>query len=234
MLQDRTTTVVSPMIRNVAAAVAAAGATSAAILGLGRATQTVEQHGALVVGFAASAVIALWLLPGDRNGTRRWAIGGIAATVVVAVALGGLLSQPTSVNENVVTVPDTIASTTTGTATNAAASEPVLLSRGSFEPLEHAGRGTASLIRTPDGKTVLTLTGFATDAGPDLDVRLVAGNPSSDSDVEAGETLRLGKLKGTSGDQQYVLPADIDPAQFTHAYIWCRAFSVGFTRAQLV
>ena len=33
--------------------------------------------------------------------------------------------------------------------------------------------------------------------------------------------------------QQYVLPADVDPAEFTHAYVWCRAFSVGFTRARL-
>lgn len=114
-----------------------------------------------------------------------------------------------------------------------APTENVLVSSGSFEPLEHAGRGTASIIRTTDGENVLTLTDFETDAGPDLVVMLVAGDPASDTDVEASEPLRLGKLKGTSGDQQYVLPADVDPADFTHAYIWCRAFSVGFTRARL-
>ncbi|MCB0877942.1 MAG: DM13 domain-containing protein, partial [Thermoleophilia bacterium] len=58
-------------------------------------------------------------------------------------------------------------------------------------------------------------------------------DPSSDSDVESGRSVRLGALKGTSGDQQYVLPADVDPSEFTHAYVWCRAFSVGFTRARL-
>jgi hypothetical protein len=114
-----------------------------------------------------------------------------------------------------------------------APAENVLVASGSFEPLEHAGRGTASIIRTTDGDNVLTLTDFETDAGPDLVVMLVAGNPSSDVDVENATTVRLGKLKGTSGDQQYVLPADVDPADFTHAYVWCRAFSVGFTRARL-
>jgi hypothetical protein len=114
-----------------------------------------------------------------------------------------------------------------------AKAENVLVASGSFEPLEHAGSGTASIIRTTDGENVLTLTDFRTEAGPDLVVMLVAGNPADDTDVERGTTLRLGKLKGTSGDQQYVLPADVDPADYTHAYVWCRAFSVGFTRARL-
>lgn len=120
-----------------------------------------------------------------------------------------------------------------GNAMAKAPAENVLVASGSFEPLEHAGRGTASIIRTTDGSNVLTLTDFETDAGPDLVVMLVAGDPASDTDVEASKPRRLGKLKGTSGDQQYVLPADVDPADFTHAYIWCRAFSVGFTRARL-
>ena len=71
------------------------------------------------------------------------------------------------------------------------------------------------------------------DAAYDLIVLLAAGNPQNDSDVEGGRTVRLGKLKGTSGDQQYEIPADVDPREFTHAYVWCRAFSVGFTRAKL-
>ena len=116
---------------------------------------------------------------------------------------------------------------------DAMATRNTLVASGSFEPLEHAGSGTASIVRTTDGRDVLTLTDFSTDAGPDLVVMLVAGNPSTDSDVEGGRTLKLGRLKGTSGNQQYVLPKGTDPADFTHAYVWCRAFSVGFTRAKL-
>lgn len=233
---------------DLAAAALGAIATGVTIFVLGRATETFEQHLALVLAALSVTVLGIWFAPGDRGRTRIFAIGGIAATLLVAMALGGLLSRPTAVNEQVVTADvaasdvmeakdpsdDAMMAKGDGTRMEAAgAKQNVLLASGSFTPLEHAGEGTASLIRTADGTNVLTLTGFSTDAGPDLDVRLVAGNPMNDADVEAGSSVRLGKLKGTSGDQQYVLPANVDPSEFTDVYIWCRAFSVGFTRATL-
>lgn len=217
--------------------IAASGvaATAGAIFVLGRATGSFAQHLALVLAAVGIAVLGIWLAPGERSRIRLVAIGSVLATLVAAVALGGVLSQERVVDEQVVTAParsgDAMAKPT-GDAM-AKPEQNVLVSEGSFEPLEHPGEGTARIIRTTDGRTVLTLTGFSTDAGPDLDVRLVAGNPSSDADVEAGRSVRLGRLTGTSGDQQYVLPEGVDPAEFSHVYVWCRAFSVGFTRAAL-
>lgn len=254
----------TPLPLNLAAAALGAVATGVTIFVLGRASETFQQHLALVLVAVAIAAMGIWFAPGARGAARLWAIGGIVATLVVAMAAGGALSRPAQVSEQVITA-DVVApgvAPATGDAmakTDAmgpadamakeaamakpardamtkdapAAGQNVLVAQGRFEPLEHPGEGTASIIRTADGRHVLTLTGFSTDAGPDLDVRLVAGDPKTDSDVEAGRSIRLAGLKGSSGDQQYVLPDGVDPAEFTHAYVWCRAFSVGFTRARL-
>lgn len=210
----------------------AAGATVLAIFLLGRAVGSALHHAALVFATTAIAVVTLWFARARSPRLRTWSIGGILVTLVGALALGALLSRPTSVDEQVVQAPDP-ADRPARQADQADAPANELLTRGSFEPLEHEGRGTASLIRTSEGRTVLTLTDFRTGAGPDLFVWLVAGNPDDDSDVESGRSVSLGKLKGTSGDQQYELPDGIEPGDFTHVYVWCRAFSVGFTRARL-
>lgn len=234
---------------NLAAALLAALATAAVIFALGRATESVQQHGMLLAGASAGGLVGLWFGLRRAPGLRAWSIGGVVATLAVAIALGGLLSRPTEANEQVISAevdgrePAGMAQGVAGAMAKdepaamakdaAAPKQNVLLAKGSIEPLAHAGSGTASLIRAADGRNVLTLTGFSSDAGPDLQVWLVAGNPKDDGDVEGGRYVNLGKLKGTSGDQQYVLPKDVDPSEFTHAYVWCRAFSVGFSRAKL-
>lgn len=226
---------------NVAAAMISCAVTITAIFVLGRASENAAQHAAMVLGAMSISVLVLWFGLRDERALRTWAIGGIVATLGLGALFGGALSRPTMVNEQVVMAGPADGammakdepSAPAAPAEAAAPTENVLVSSGSFEPIEHAGRGTASIIRTTDGTHVLTLTDFKTDAGPDLVVMLVAGDPANDVDVENATAVRLGRLKGASGDQQYVLPADVDPADFTHAYVWCRAFSVGFTRARL-
>lgn len=223
---DRTRTV-RTATAGPAVGIATSLATVAAIFALGRASSSVELHAALLLAAMGIAVLGLWYGLRDVPALRAWSIGGIVATLAVAAAIGGLRSQPVAVDEDVVRVDPAPG------AGQADAPRNTLVGRGGFEPIAHAGRGTASIVRTSDGRHVLTLTDFETDAGPDLEVWLVAGDPATDSDVESGRHVSLGRLKGTSGDQQYVLPANLDPAEFTHAYVWCRAFSVGFTRARL-
>lgn len=236
----------SPATTTTAMAAPAAGATTAAGTGLaifvlGRATSSVQEHGIVLVAACGAAVLALWFALRGNRAVRAWSIGGIVATVMVAMALGGLLSRPTEANEQVVTAdvdarelaPSAAPKRSPAAEPKTARAQNALLASGSFQPLAHAGTGTASLIRTADRRNVLTLTDFETDAGPDLFVWLVAGNPASDTDVEQRRSVSLGKLKGNSGDQQYVLPPDVDPSDFTHVYVWCRAFSVGFTSARL-
>ncbi|MCB0877943.1 MAG: hypothetical protein KDC46_03055, partial [Thermoleophilia bacterium] len=165
MHHARSTTVIPATVTNAAAAVFAAVGTGVGIYVLGRASQTFTQHLALVVVASAVAVAAIRFAPGTRTPARTWAIAGIAVTLLGAMALGGVLSRETTVDEQVVTasVPaagaDAESSSTTngtGATSDAAPKQNVLLKHGEFEPLAHDGKGTASLIRTTDGRTVLT------------------------------------------------------------------------------
>jgi hypothetical protein len=98
----------------------------------------------------------------------------------------------------------------------------VALASGRFRSQEHATRGVATVVRVADGRRFLTLTRFATSAGPDLRVRL----------LRRGEAIDLGALKGNRGDQQYALPRSA-VLRGAEVVIWCRAFSVPFGSARL-
>jgi hypothetical protein len=119
----------------------------------------------------------------------------------------------------------------TGTGENAPAPPgPAEVASGAFESRVHPGEGTATLIDTADGSTVLTFTDFATDNGPDLLVYLVP------ADAPAGSVdgfVDLGPLRGNIGDQQYDVPDDVDAGQGWRVVVWCRAFAVNFTEATL-
>jgi hypothetical protein len=176
------------------------------------------------MGVAAAACLAIaWRRPGLR-------VPVLGAYLLIAVVAGGYLGRSTliddEVNERVVRVtPPAADSVDSERPTN------VLLGRGSFQPVAHSARGTATTIRTASGKRVLTLTGFEVDNGPDLRVYLVAGPARDESEVEVFEDL--GALKGNKGNQQYELPRRLDLDRYTTVVVWCRAFSVNFARAPL-
>ena len=50
---------------------------------------------------------------------------------------------------------------------------------------------------------------------------------------DGSDFVDLGALKGNSGNQRYEIPAGTDTSKYKQALIWCRAFSVGFTAAEL-
>jgi hypothetical protein len=66
-------------------------------------------------------------------------------------------------------------------------------------------------------------------------VYLVASKQADDSKtVKQAGYIDLGALKGNIGDQNYVVPDDINLANYGSVVIWCRRFSVNFGSAQLV
>ncbi|MDQ6604417.1 MAG: DM13 domain-containing protein [Chloroflexota bacterium] len=105
-----------------------------------------------------------------------------------------------------------------------AATGPVAVKSGHFVKVEHDGSGTATIFKQGDGAYVLRFDTLDVTNGPDLRVRLLGQN---------GANLDLGGLKGNKGNQNYVLPADFDPATYDTADIWCRAFKVQFNTAAL-
>ena len=97
--------------------------------------------------------------------------------------------------------------------------------RGSFKGADdfHFARGTARLYDTSSG-FVVRLEDFSVRNGPDLFVYL---SPSARGYAADGN-LELGRLKASEGNQNYQLPAGVDPAGFRSVVIWCRQFAVQF------
>ncbi len=97
----------------------------------------------------------------------------------------------------------------------------------------HKGQGEATVIRNAEG-TIVRLTDFEVTNGPGLRVWLVKhDNPRRASDVTGNEWASLGELKGNIGDQNYLVPPEIDVSQYGSVVIWCEPFSVLFAGATL-
>ena len=165
-----------------------------------------------------------------RRATRRRVLS-IAAAVIV-VAIGWYLFRPEllfisrHVNE---TFP------ATATQQNRSSSvAPMPLSQGRFHGVAHATQGLATIYQLPDGKRALRLTEFETSNGPDVHVYLVATTDAIDNaTVTQAGFMPLGALKGTIGDQNYEVPADVDLTKYQAVTIWCRRFGVNFGTAPL-
>jgi len=181
---------------------------------------------ALVAVWYAAAAGATFVIARYHRRLAAPLVGGYvlsAGAVALLLAVGTLRDRV--VDEKVVV----------GTPASRLAASPgrpgvaVIEFSGDFVAGEHATRGTAAVVRTARGHGVLTLTRFATSAGPDLRVRLV---PGASGNGGAAGAVDLGALKGNRGDQQYTLPGRVDAGEHT-VVVWCRAFSASFGSAVL-
>ena len=105
---------------------------------------------------------------------------------------------------------------------------PVSLASGSLAGADgHAGSGNAEVVDRGDGDRVLTLTDLDVDPGPDVDVLLSASPENID------DAVNLGGLKGSSGNQEYAIPADTDVGRYSNVVLWCNPFTVRIAVAEL-
>ena len=110
-----------------------------------------------------------------------------------------------------------------------------VLSEGGFVDGEHATSGTARVLALADGTRILRLEGFTTSDGPDVDVWLT-DQPSGDADwhrYDDGRYVPLGDLKGTDGNQNYVIPVGTELSGLASVVIWCNRFDVAFGTAPI-
>jgi hypothetical protein len=122
----------------------------------------------------------------------------------------------------------------TTTEAPAPPTQPQVLAEGAFVSQEHPTSGTARVLKLTDGTRVLRLEGFSTSDGPDVHVWLTdrkAGGP--DGSYDDGRYVKLGEIKATDGNQNYVIPADADLTGLLSAVIWCDRFNVAFGSAPL-
>jgi hypothetical protein len=121
-------------------------------------------------------------------------------------------------------------------ASSTAPARAVLLARGSFVSHEHATRGTASIVRQPDGRRVLALAGLHTSEGPVVKVWLTDRAVTKDGwhVFDDGRYVNLGSLKGNLGNQLYPIPDGTDLTGLRSVTIWCDRFDVSFGAAELI
>jgi hypothetical protein len=150
-----------------------------------------------------------------------------ATAAPAAQVLPSAIVEPTAVPT--VAVPPTVAPT-------AAPAEPIALLSGGFTQIDalHGAEGWATIYELPDGRRILRLEDFAAQNGPDLYIGL-SGHPQprSNADLMGEGYLELARLKASTGNQNYELPADLDLSAFKSVTIYCKAFSLMFSSAAL-
>ena len=97
--------------------------------------------------------------------------------------------------------------------------------QGEFKPRAHDVSGRALLIEK-DGQKILRFEDFETINGPNLRIYL-------SSELGVGDAVELGPIRATRGNVNYELPAGTDTTRYNKVLVWCYAFSVLFSYAEL-
>jgi len=112
----------------------------------------------------------------------------------------------------------------------------VAIAEGQFVDADaiHKGSGRATLYRLPDGSHAVRFEEFRSTNGPALVVYLAKHqDPQNAADVTDNGFVKLGKLKGNVGNQNYLIPAGTPIDDFNSVVIWCELFDVLFSPAAL-
>lgn len=95
----------------------------------------------------------------------------------------------------------------------------------------HFGSGKVSVYE----KTVFLEQDFKVGPGPKYHVYLVPkAKIRSSSDVKGAPFVDLGRLRSFEGSQRYAIPAGLDLKQYASVVIWCEAFGVLISPADLM
>jgi len=162
----------------------------------------------------------------------------LAAVLVAAAAFGWWTISPlfltSTVHEDLpARASATPAPTSASTAAVAVAPQagPKVIARGELQRVDdlHKGMGPVQLVDV-DGKLFVRFDNVAIQNGPDLQVYLARGMGGQ---YDGSKDLYLGALKATNGSFNYELPAGTKATDFKSVVVWCRAFAVLFTWADL-
>ncbi len=113
---------------------------------------------------------------------------------------------------------------------------PESVKNGSFRDADsfHKGSGTATIWDLGTDGFALRFEDFKVTNGPDLRVLLSTHpDPMSRSELEDSGYTELDKLKGNIGNQNYLIPPDIDVDAQQSVIIYCKPFRVLFAVAPL-
>lgn len=100
-----------------------------------------------------------------------------------------------------------------------------VLREADFIAKAHEVEGKAQLIKVGDDYTV-RFEDFKSINGPDLKIYLA-------TDASNDDFIDLGAIKATQGNVNYAVPAGTDTEKYDTVLVWCKAFGVLFSYAEL-
>jgi hypothetical protein len=165
-------------------------------------------------------------------------LAGALLTVVVLSAIVWYLASPlfvrTYMNEPLPTMPPRSGSPVAPvTETPPQPSTPARVLRSGdlgYVDAIHNGTGPVRIIDV-GGQRFLRFEDVMLTNAPDVHVYL---SRETGGRWDEGTSLYLGPLKATNGSFNYGLPDTVDPAAYRSVVVWCRAFHVLITWADLV
>ena len=167
---------------------------------------------------------------------NRLAQAALAVVLVVAGAFAWWTISPlfltTTLNEDLpARASATVAPSASVATATAVPAGPKVLAMGQLQRVDdlHRGTGPVTLVEV-DGKTFVRFENVAIQNGPDLHVYLGRGMGGA---YDGDRDLYLGTLKATNGSFNYELPAGTTVSDYKSVVVWCRAFTVLFTWADL-
>jgi hypothetical protein len=164
------------------------------------------------------------------------ALVALAALSIIGWYLGSPLFVRTFTNEALPTGAPPLATTATGQPSGAttaptAAAGPRVLAMGELGYVDaiHNGKGSVRLVAV-GGQRFVRFEDVAITNAPDIHVYLSRETGGKWSEATS---LYLGPLKATNGSFNYDVPATAEVASYKSVVVWCRAFSVLITWADL-
>ena len=100
-----------------------------------------------------------------------------------------------------------------------------ILSEAAITADAHEVAGKALLLDA-GGHAIVRFENLETINGPDLRIYLSSG-------LDVSDAIDLGPIKATHGSVNYEVPPGTDLSKYRHVLIWCRAFRVLFSHADL-
>jgi len=194
--------------------------------------------------WAAIALVAIWFalvgvaVVAVSLRRPRWRLPALGTYLAVAVVSAGIgywtAFRDHPVNETVVMASEQasglekIAGLDPSRVSPPLRRGPVRIVSGRFTGRDgHAGRGVATVVRTPGGGRKLTFTRFRVDPGVQVEVYLTK------DDSSVGDRIELGGLKGNVGNQQYSIPKSADLSTYDTVMLYCVPFTVRIATAPL-
>jgi hypothetical protein len=164
---------------------------------------------------------------------RRRVLAALAALAAGLAAFVLLYFEPQKlfIDDVVHEPPPALPAPASGAAPAAPATRT--LSTGAFRSYEHASSGHARVLALRDGRRYVRFEDFRTSNGPALKVYLSAAPATGPGDAFDDRYVDLGDLKGNIGEQNYVIPRDVDLTRYRSVVVWCARFHVPFAAAAL-